>query len=238
MKGIGYQTQEQALAQLSDMTTDITPIEEAEYRARIAKAQAYMQAHQIDAVYLNAGTNMTYFTGLKWYASERLVGALLPAQGDIAFVAPFFEIGSLRDYQVIDAPIHAWQEEENPYELVREVMTQLGYGNTATLAIDESAQFFIADGIKKAAPNYTLINGGEVTKHCRMHKSNNELALIQRAMDMTLEVHKAAASILHEGITTREVEAFINAAHKKVGAVAGNISASCYSARPPASPMA
>ncbi|MEM0514863.1 Xaa-Pro peptidase family protein [Pseudoalteromonas sp. YIC-827] len=222
MKGIGYQTQEQALAQLSDMTTDIAPIEEAEYRARISKAQAYMQANHIDAVYLNAGTNMTYFTGLKWYASERLVGALLPAQGDIAFIAPFFEIGSLRDYQVIDAPIHAWQEEENPYELVRDVMTQLGYGDTATLAIDESAQFFIADGIKKAAPNYTLVNGGEVTKHCRMHKSANELALIQRAMDMTLEVHKAAASILHEGISTREVEAFINAAHKKVGAVAGN----------------
>ncbi|MFY8274653.1 M24 family metallopeptidase [Pseudoalteromonas sp. SSDWG2] len=222
MKGIGYQTPEQALAQLSDMTGDIEPIQEAEYRERIAKAQAYMQANDIDALYLNAGTNMTYFTGLKWYASERLVGAILPAKGDIAFVAPFFEIGSLRDYQVIDAPIHAWQEEENPYALVRDVMTTLGYADNATLAIDESAQFFIADGVKKAAPHYALINGDEVTKHCRMHKSANELALIQRAMDMTLEVHKAAASILHEGISTREVEAFINDAHKKVGAASGN----------------
>ncbi|TMP86645.1 X-Pro dipeptidase [Pseudoalteromonas ruthenica] len=218
MKGIGYQNQQQALAQLSDMTGDISAIEEHEYRQRIAKAQAFMQENGIDALYLNAGTNMTYFTGLKWYASERLVGALLPAQGELAFVAPFFEIGSLRDYQVIDAEIHGWQEEQNPYALIAEVLKGMGCGDDAVLAIDESAQFFIADGITKAAPQLTLVNAGEVTAHCRMHKSTHELALIQRAMDMTLEVHKATASMLHEGITTTEVEAFINAAHKKVGA--------------------
>jgi Xaa-Pro dipeptidase len=37
-------------------------------------------------------------------------------------------------------------------------------------------------------------------------------------MDMTLEVHKAVASILYEGISTAEVEAFIDEAHRKVGA--------------------
>lgn len=218
MKGIGYQNQQQALAQLSDMTGDISAIDEHEYRQRIAKAQAFMQENGIDALYLNAGTNMTYFTGLKWYASERLVGALLPAQGELAFVAPFFEIGSLRDYQVIDADIHGWQEEQNPYALIAEVLKGMGCGDDAVLGIDESAQFFIADGITKAAPQLTLVNAGEVTAHCRMHKSTHELALIQRAMDMTLEVHKATASMLYEGITTTEVEAFINAAHKKVGA--------------------
>ena len=73
------------------MTGDISAIEEHEYRQRIAKAQAFMQENGIDALYLNAGTNMTYFTGLKWYASERSVGALLPAQGELAFVAPFLK---------------------------------------------------------------------------------------------------------------------------------------------------
>jgi Xaa-Pro dipeptidase len=40
---------------------------------------------------------------------------------------------------------------------------------------------------------------------------------MQRAKDMTLEVHKAAASMLREGIVTTEVDAFIHEAHKKVG---------------------
>ena len=51
-----------------------------------------------------------------------------------------------------------------------------------------------------------------------MHKSAKEIELIQRAMDMTLAVHKATASMLHEGISTIEVEAFIQKAHQKVGA--------------------
>eukprot|EP00487_Bulimina_marginata_P005323 TRINITY_DN2308_c0_g2_i4.p2 TRINITY_DN2308_c0_g2~~TRINITY_DN2308_c0_g2_i4.p2 ORF type:complete len:110 (-),score=52.44 TRINITY_DN2308_c0_g2_i4:2-331(-) len=77
--GIGTQTPEQALASLSNMTQSLTPIQADEHLERIAKAQAYMAANNIDAIYLNAGTNLTYFTGMKWYASERMVGAILPA---------------------------------------------------------------------------------------------------------------------------------------------------------------
>ena len=62
--GIGTQTAEQALATLSDMTQQLVPIQVEEHLARIAKAQAYMQSHKIDAIYLNAGTNLTYFTGM------------------------------------------------------------------------------------------------------------------------------------------------------------------------------
>jgi Xaa-Pro dipeptidase len=41
---------------------------------------------------------------------------------------------------------------------------------------------------------------------------------MQRAKDMTLEVHKAAASVLREGISTTEVVQFIEQAHRAVGA--------------------
>ncbi|WP_419149303.1 M24 family metallopeptidase [Pseudoalteromonas 'SMAR'] len=218
MKGISYQSAQQALDNLTDMTQDVSPIPQSEYLGRIEQVQRYMKQNQIDALYLNAGTNLQYFTGLQWYASERLVGAILPADGQVQFVVPFFEIGSIKDYWLIEGPIHAWQEEESPYALIAQVLNSLGYDKQATVAIDESTAFFVADGIQKAAPELKLINATEVTAHCRMQKSANEIALIQRAMDMTLEVHKATASMLYEGITTTEVEAFINQAHKKVGA--------------------
>ncbi|WP_275442802.1 Xaa-Pro peptidase family protein [Pseudoalteromonas sp. OOF1S-7] len=218
MKGIGYQNREAALAALTDMTQDVVAIKPEEYQRRIETAQTYMQQHSIAAIYLNAGTSLKYFTGLQWYPSERMVGAILPAQGDVQFIVPFFEVGSIKDYQVIEGPMHTWQEEQSPYNLLVNVLNELNIAPDATLGIDESAAFFIADGIRQAGPALTLINAKCVTAHCRMHKSASELALIQRAMDMTLEVHKAAASILHEGITTTEVEAFINEAHRKVGA--------------------
>ena len=216
--GIGTKTPEQALATLSDMTTALTPIQVEEHLARIAKAQAYTHANNIAAIYLNAGSNLTYFTGMKWYASERMVGAILPATGDVQYIAPYFEIGTLNGFKVIEGPIHGWQEHENPYALFVTILNQLAISDTATIGIDESAHFFIFDGINKTQTGLNLVNAKEVTAHCRMHKSDNEIALMQGAMNMTLAVHQATASMLYEGISTTEVEAFIKQAHQKVGA--------------------
>ncbi|CAH9058083.1 putative dipeptidase PepE [Pseudoalteromonas holothuriae] len=216
--GIGTQTQQQALDTLGNMSENVQPINYNEYLQRIANAQCYMQQNGIAAIYLNAGTNLKYFTGMQWYASERMVGAILPAVGNIEFIAPTFEIGSLLDYQIVAGPINDWQEHQSPYTLFAHVLKKMGIADNATIGVDESTAFFVVDGIRQAAPALGLINAQPVTAHCRMHKSDNEIALIQRAMDMTLAVHKATASMLCEGITTTEVETFINQAHQKVGA--------------------
>ncbi|MEQ3639335.1 MAG: Xaa-Pro peptidase family protein [Alteromonas sp.] len=216
---IGGKTQQEALATLRDMTTDMSQPSVSEYISRIEKAQRYMQAKNIAALYLNAGTNLAYFTGMQWYASERLVGAILPARGDVVYIAPTFEIDSLEERKLMAGHIEGWQEHESPYALFAKLLSNIDTAYGSKVAIDESTPFFIVDGFSKTLPNtIEIINGSEVTAHCRMHKSPHELALIQRAMDMTLAVHKATASMLKEGMTTTEVEAFINEAHRKVGA--------------------
>ncbi|WP_296049419.1 Xaa-Pro peptidase family protein [uncultured Alteromonas sp.] len=217
-KGIGGASKASALATLTDMTKDTRPVDKAEYTRRIDKAQRYMREHQIAAIYLNAGTNLSYFTGMDWYPSERLVGAILPANGEVIYIAPLFEIDSLSERQVIAGDIVGWQEHESPFALVASVLKDVGVNGGDLLGVDEATAFFIVDGFNKAMPDIEIINASGVTAHCRMHKSASELALIQRAMDMTLAVHQATASILHEGITTTEVEQFIHDAHKKVGA--------------------
>lgn len=220
--GIGGNTIEQALAALSDMTAGAVPIGREEHMARIARAQAFMRAQGIAALWLNAGTNLLYFTGMKWHPSERMVGAILPADGELAYLAPAFEEATLRDFMVVDGPIHTWHEHENPCALFVDTLRALGIEPGARIGIDESTPFFTSDGIRQQAPGYLLENARTVTAHCRTCKSPAEIALMQRAKDMTLAVHVATASILREGITTREVADFIDLAHRKVGAPAGS----------------
>ena len=86
------------------------------------------------------------------------------------------------------------------------------------MGISEDTPFFIVDGIQQLQPALKLVNAKPVTAHCRTRKSASELALMQRAKNMTIEVHKAAASVLHEGISTVEVADFIELAHQRVGA--------------------
>jgi len=215
---IGSSTIEQALAGLSDMTAGAVPIGKEEHLQRIARAQAFMRDQGIAAIYVDAGTNMTYFTGTKWHASERMVGAIVPATGAVEYIAPAFEESTIADFMLVEGAINTWQEHESPYQLFVATLQRMGI--KGRIGIDESAAFFIYDGIRPLAEaaGFTLENARTVTAYCRSRKSAAEIALMQRAMDMTLAVHVAAASILKEGITTKEVEAFIDQAHRKVGA--------------------
>jgi Xaa-Pro dipeptidase len=219
--GVGGSTVEKELERLSNMTADVSPISEAELRTRISSAQQLMQEQNIDAMYINAGTNLYYFTGTRWYASERMLGAIIPRKGEIKYISPYFEINTLNQYMIVKGEILGWQEHESPYELFAAALDKMGL-DSGKVAIDESTAFFIADGIKKASPDLNLVDAKSITATLRGCKSDTEIALLQKAKDMTLEVHKAAARILRPGITTQEVTRFIDKAHKKVGASAGS----------------
>ncbi|NND00954.1 MAG: aminopeptidase P family protein, partial [Gammaproteobacteria bacterium] len=187
--GIGGSTAEQELARLDDMTKGIKPIAEAEFKARIEAARRLMDESALDAVYLNAGTNLYYFTGTRWGASERLVGAVLTANGELEYIAPHFEIDTLLGFMHIKGAVNGWQEHESPYQLFAAVLARLGVSK-GRIGLDESAPFFITDGLVQANPLQTFVSAKPVTAGCRMCKSAAELALLQRAKDMTIEVHK------------------------------------------------
>ncbi|GAB3020900.1 M24 family metallopeptidase [Bowmanella dokdonensis] len=215
--GIGGKSMEQALAGLSDMTAGVRPIQTVEYRQRMDKACGLMQQQNIDAMLINAGTNLHYFCGVDWYVSERLVAALLFASGELYYLLPHFELGTLKPLFQVPGEILTWQEHDNPYALCMDKLCQHS-GKGATLILDDSAPYFIADGLGACSSEVTLRSARSVIGPCRSHKSASEITLIQRAMDMTMAVHQAAASVLFEGISCKEVENFIHQAHKQVGA--------------------
>lgn len=219
--GVGGSDAATELAKLSDMTEGAKPIGKAEFEARLGRAQTLMQAAGIDAVYLNAGTNLYYFTGTRWHASERMVGAVLTAKGELRYIAPAFEVGTLEDFMSVSAPVAAWEEHENPYDLFGATLRALGL-ESGTIGLDEATAFAMTNGIRLANPGYSFVDAKPVTAGCRAQKSAAELALMQRAKDMTIEVHKAVARILREGMSTAEVTEFIHEAHKRVGAPKGS----------------
>ncbi|NRA62006.1 MAG: aminopeptidase P family protein [Psychrobium sp.] len=223
--GVGGSTALEELKKLQNMTLDIKPITLDEYQARINHAQALMREHNIGALYINAGTNLTYFTGMQWGASERMVGALLPANGELSYIAPHFEEDTIAGFLVLQAPIVTWQEHQSPYDLCIDMLAKSDI-NRGDIAVDESCSFFLADGLIQAANARGLalnfISSKTITAGCRMHKSLVEIALLQRAKDMTMEVHKAVAKILRVGISTVEVTNFIHQAHLRVGAAKGS----------------
>src|SRR5512141_3492185 len=79
------------------LTDRIVPISVAERHARIEKACRLMAQHNLDAIYIEAGLGLSYFTGIDWWRSERMLAAILPRHGDIVYICPGFEEARLRE---------------------------------------------------------------------------------------------------------------------------------------------
>ena len=214
--GVGGSTPEKELGAMTSMRGDVPPIGVEERLKRIARAQATMREKGIDALYLDVSSSMTYFTGLNFRRTERMHSAVLPANGDIVYISPAFEVEKLKTMTSFGDKIEVWEEDDDPTAVVTETVRSLGYPK-GVIAVDEATPFFTFDGLRRAGNSYTFVNAVDVTAACRMIKSDHELALMQTAKNITLEAHKAAARIMREGITTTEVQAFIVAAHKKLG---------------------
>lgn len=219
--GVGGSTAAIELEKIQNMTLHVQPIQLEEYKARIKKAAALMKNANYSALYLNAGTNLYYFTGTSWNPSERMVGALLFQDGTVEYIVPRFEDGTFKKFMKVEGKLNCWEEHESPYDLLGKILQNKNI-HTGTIALDESANYFLIDGVIKANPNYEFVIAQPITTGCRIQKSVNELAIIQQAKEITMVVQKAAARILRPGISAKEVIQFINEAHLKAGATGGS----------------
>jgi Xaa-Pro aminopeptidase len=209
------------LSELKPMLDGIEPITIEEREARIEKAQRLMVENEIDAIFLEAGTTLHYFTGIRWGRSERMMAALLPAQGEIAYVCPAFEDDRLREMIVLGDDVRVWEEHESPFAQVAEILGDNGMAN-GRISFEESTRFFLFDGIRHATPDAKILSADPVTIPCRGIKSVAEIALMQRAMSITSEAFKACIVRLHKGMSQAEFAELSVAAHKALG-VKGHI---------------
>lgn len=210
---IGGSTAETELAALAPWADRAPPITLAERRDRLARVRERMEAMGAQALLVNAGMSLRYFAGVPWGATERLVAMLLPLHGEPIMLCPRFELGSLTADMAYAADMRLWEEDEDPFALLADAL-----GGVTTLAIDPALPFQMAERLRRAAPNVTLVDGAPAIDGCRMRKSPAEIALMQQAKNMTLAVHHAAARILTPGITTGAVKRFIDQAHRALGA--------------------
>jgi Xaa-Pro dipeptidase len=200
------------------MAGDTKPITSEERKLRIAKAQQLLKQNNLKALVIESGSALEYFAGISWWPSERTMVAIIPADGEIVYICPGFEEARFRELIIVGNKVFVWQEDESPYQLISIVFRELGI-SSGSVGIEEQTRFFISDGIKKAAPFLQYVSGDPVTIPCRLIKSPAELALMQKASDITVAAMKAGFSNLKEGVSSDYISNLINKAQQDMGAV-------------------
>ncbi|MFM1933374.1 MAG: Xaa-Pro dipeptidase [Bacteroidota bacterium] len=198
---------------------EFTPISAEERKSRVAKAQKLMAEKNIQAIILDAGINMNYYTGISWHPSERSMLAVIPAKGEINFICPAFEEDRFLEMAPAGTKVSIWEEDENPFALTTCVLKGIGI-EKGQIGIDEFCRFFIFDGLRKTS-NFQFVNADAITIPCRIIKSAAEIALMQKANDATVKAIQAGIAALSLGCTPRQISQKIAQAHTEQGAVHG-----------------
>ncbi len=209
-----------SIAALPSMREQARPITNSERLARLEKARRLMAESSLDAVLLTGGTSLTYFTGLRFGTSERLMALVLPAKGEPFVVCPAFEVDRLNE-QLHQSPlqrvdIRAWQETESPYQLVGTTLRERGIA-TGRLGIEETVRFVFANGIAAASPRLTLTSATPVTAGCRMIKDAHEVELLRLASRATLACYGALFKALQPGMTEVTARNLVAAGYARLG---------------------
>lgn len=202
--------------ELSSITSKAKPIDEAERKARIARAQTLMAGHGIGAVLIEPGSSLLYFTAVNWWRSERLTCAVLPVEGEPCLVTPFFEEPSVRESLGVPAEVRVWQEHEDPVDVVAGFLREKKLLERP-IGIEETVRYFVVDGLRKVLPHARLVSANPVVRGCRMRKSAAEIALMQRASDVTVAAYRWVYPRIEAGMGPQDIGELMSNATQKLG---------------------
>ena len=188
------------------------PIGVAERLGRLAGLRQGMEAAGVETVLLGSTSSLRYFTGLDWYASERLVGALVHASGGLDYITPQFELEKVEGLISLPGEILTWEEDQSPWRLVAERI-----GPTGRMAIDERMALAMYRSLRAEIDDARLADADPLIHPLRSRKSPAEIAQMRHAKAITLEVHRRAHLQLHAGQRASEVVRFIDDQHRALG---------------------
>ena len=201
---------------LQSIVNDVVAIGVDERLARIENARRLMADHDIDAILLEPGSAMLYFSGVSWRRSERLTAVIIPRTGDIGIVTPFFEEPSVRESMTFGDDVRAWHEHESPFERVIEILTDRGI-NDGRIGLEDTVRHFVAEGLREASSKYAVVSARPVTEGCRMYKTAREIALMKMASEVTLSAYRHVYTNLEPGMEPADVNEMMRSAQAALG---------------------
>jgi Xaa-Pro dipeptidase len=215
--GARVHAQDSTAQALSSLTKAAQPISAQEHGARIAKVQSLMQQRKVAALLVEAGSSLEYFTGIRWWRSERTTAVLIPAAGGVSVVTPYFEEPSIRETLKVAGDVLPWKEDESPFDLIAGALRDHA-PKEGPLAVESTTRFFIIDAVTRAwGSGRQVISGDDLVRPCRMIKSAAELALLQAANDVTIAALKHVHGKVEAGMQRPDVMRMLVEATEALG---------------------
>lgn len=196
-------------------------MDEALCKEHIEKVRAQLEQAGVDAVYVTSPANNTYFVGAPMGPGDRVMATIIARDDAPCLVVPGFEENRIKNVRVLGDTV-AWEEHEDPFALVADVLAKRGL-DAGTIALDGQTWYWVLEGLRRALPNATFVNGQPLIDRCRMVKNERELGLIEQACAKTGEAFARAVAAFKEGMTELEFGQVIADKYRELGVMSGSL---------------
>ena len=185
------------------------------HKERADKVIEGMKEGGAEALILFPGTDIAYYTGFPIGMSERLNAALIPFDGEPAFIVNELE-KELRGMKPWITDVDVWLEHEDPVEILAENMERLGLGG-AVVGLAENAPWGWVNRLQAMLPGVHFVDATPYLAHGRMVKTDQELDWMRMACAITDRALESSFERLHTGMTEKELASTISASLRSQG---------------------
>ncbi len=173
-----------------------------DYQARLDKL---LDQSEADLAAFVPGENMVYFTGLHFHLSERPILGLYSRDG-LSFIIPELEAAKLEARPELETRRFSWTDESGYDGAFSEAVAALLPGD-ATCALDgQTLRYFEWRALERAGlPAANTLDAGDLFLNLRARKAPEEIAKMQRAVDISEAALQATMAWARPGMTERQI---------------------------------
>ena len=171
----------------------------------LKRLDSLLEKSEADLVAFVPGENMVYFTGLHFHLSERPILGLYSSQG-LSFIIPELEVAKLEARPELEARRFMWSDAAgyaNAFSQAVEALLPAG----ASCALDgQTLRLFEWLALERAGVAAAdLVDIGELFLDLRACKGPEEIANMQRAIDISEGALAATMARARPGMTERQI---------------------------------
>lgn len=179
---------------------------------RIHILQKNMNEEEIDCLMVQSRPNVFYLTGFDADPHERLLGVLIPKEGNPTLICPQMEVNQIRKLFNPDWII-GYSDSEDPWAKLFSHFNS----KADVIALEENIPWSRATKWQSRYPDSRFTTCDSLLNAMRLIKSGDEITIMKEAAALADQGIQAGVRALKEGVTEMEVIAQIEYALKKKG---------------------
>lgn len=177
--------------------------------------RAIARSLDTDAIALVPGANFARVMGADFATSERPTLIVIPVEGAPAAIMPNLELASFAQLG-FDGDVFDWRDQTGYDDAFGALAAHVPLNSLAVEG--QSMRVFVHHALKRAYPDLTIIDGERAISGLRLRKTDDEIAKLTRAIEISEAALGEVLQTVRIGMTEREIERRLIAAQFAHGA--------------------